>query len=798
MRNQTRTLLLGLTLATGLSAGCFSNEPTGIAPAQPARTTVKMDFEHRPLPEIPIPNDLATRYDATSPTLRRINASQVAPTEIEARTRRKVDELDGWGVLMPISIPFTGPLDLRSIRRAHCNFEPNDTAETFCKFDTDTSNDAVYLIDIDPDSKEFGKLHHMDVGHGNYPLMVEDINGYWANDVRSWTQSVVFEETNEDLNDNGRLDAGEDTDLDGILDVPNYLPGMMPDRSDLRGRADALMTFYERETNSLLLRPMNPLQQQTTYAVIVTRRIKDASGESVGSPYPSINHTSQTEALKQLPRVLPDGLTLDDIAFAFTFTTQTIQDTWKIVRDGLYGIGIQGHLADEYPAELTELFDLQEGNKPHLLFTEEWVPALNLVVPAFLGGDTNSVATQTLVNSHKYIDYHVMGSFESPQLFDRVDENGAELPLDAQSWPNNLNVEKVNARSETVYFWMTVPRREISARGEGKPAPVAMIMHGYGSTRFDGVLFAGFMAQHGIATIAIDCVSHGLGLEPDDEALALSVTEALGLNRVTEVLAKGRARDLDGDGVVDSGVDYWTSYMFHTRDLVRQSVLDHMHLTRILRSFDGVRRWNFDTDGDGQNDLAGDFDGDGFVDLGGDASISAVGASLGGIIGSVIGGVEPNIDVIVPISGGGALSEGALRSQQGGVREAVILRAMGPLYVGDLADDGGLALSTIVPDLNDDTRITIGSLSGASIGDTLVAHNLNNGVTGCGIIAPDGKVRLGLESNLEDETVIELYQGHAIENGSDDCDLMDDATLLGELKTFQVDAPFQDITYAAG
>ena len=47
-----------------------------------------MDFYKRPLPEIPLPNNIATRFDAESPTLRRINASMVAPTAMEEQYAR--------------------------------------------------------------------------------------------------------------------------------------------------------------------------------------------------------------------------------------------------------------------------------------------------------------------------------------------------------------------------------------------------------------------------------------------------------------------------------------------------------------------------------------------------------------------------------------------------------------------------------------------------------------------------------------------------------------------------------------
>ncbi len=228
-------------MALALLTGC-SPEPEGLALAIPARTTVKMDFFHKPLPEITLPNDVATRYDATSPTGRRINASMITPTAFESRPRELLDGLDGWGVLQPIVVPFTDGLDVESIRSRH-----DDD-------DYDTSDDAIYVVNIDRDSPRFGALQHLDIGNGDYPTVVERRDLYWKNDPRGDSMSLLYEEGDEDLNRNGRLDSGEDvngngqldpgedlddhgvldppedTDADGVLDRPNYLPGHHPIR----------------------------------------------------------------------------------------------------------------------------------------------------------------------------------------------------------------------------------------------------------------------------------------------------------------------------------------------------------------------------------------------------------------------------------------------------------------------------------------------------------------------------------------------------------------------------------------
>jgi len=797
------SLLLAAVASLALVAaapGCLSEEPTGLRAAPEAVTTVQFDWFDKPLPNIPLPNDVATRADETSPTGRRLNASLLASTAMERQMRALFDELDGWGVYAPITVPFTGPLGVESIRAAHCRFEPEDTTRTHCKWNPDHSDDVIYLLDVDPRSPDRGKMHPLDIGHGNFPVVLRDIHGYWPNDPRGWTISVLFEEEDEDLNGNGILDPGEDTDLDGVLDRPNYLPGHHPARDDLRARADALMTFYERETHTLIVRPLFPLRERTTYAVVVTRRLLDAAGRPVGSPFDYVHHLAQSKALADLPELLPEGLAMADVAFAWSFTTGSIESDWHAVREGLYGHGVQGHLAEDFPAEIADIAAVRPGAaNPYIMHTEEWISALELVATALLGANPDSEQTRELVATQSYIDFHVVGSFRSPQLFERVDDAGELLPLNLQSWPNDLEARPVNARSEDVHFWLTVPRKEISARGEGRPAPIAVLIHGYGSNRFEALTFSGFFARLGIATLAIDCVSHGIGLSPSEAQQAQEILGLFGLGEFMEAMLTGRAFDQNNSGVVDSGADFWTAYLFHTRDVVRQSALDHLQLIRILRTFDGVTRWHLDTSGDGTPNLAGDFNGDGMVDVGLDGPLSLVGGSLGGIMSTIIGAVEPTVDVIIPIAGGGGLGDVGIRSVQGGVREAVLLRLMGPLYLGDLdAETGDLALRTAVPDLTRTAQRPLGVLSGAEPGDTVLARNLGSGTVGCGLVQPNGALRVQVESDRHDETVFELYRGLAVVNGSSECDLIEGAEPIATLSTLAEDIVFQGDTYAAG
>ena len=48
--------------------------------------------------------------------------------------------------------------------------------------------------------------------------------------------------------------------------------------------------------------------------------------------------------------------------------------------------------------------------------------------------------------------------------------------------------------------------------------------------------------------------------------------EADCLGPMSDAILTGRAEDLNGDGDLDSGGDFYSAYLFHTRDTIRQSV----------------------------------------------------------------------------------------------------------------------------------------------------------------------------------------------------------------------------------
>src|SRR5580693_3437551 len=101
-----------VALAFVASSCVMDQAPTALrsTPSGPA-ATVRFDLAHKPLPDIPLPNDVATWPDPTSRTGLRVNASLVAPTSFEQQARQRFNQLEGWGTFAPISVSFDIPSD---------------------------------------------------------------------------------------------------------------------------------------------------------------------------------------------------------------------------------------------------------------------------------------------------------------------------------------------------------------------------------------------------------------------------------------------------------------------------------------------------------------------------------------------------------------------------------------------------------------------------------------------------------------------------------------------------------------
>jgi hypothetical protein len=658
-----------LCLAAAALCACTSSPFEGLAPARDeGGPKVRFDLRGTPLPEIPFPNDLATRTDAASPTGLRLNASLFAPTGIERDQLARIDTLDGFGTFAPITVGFDKPLDILDLY-ARQN-------------DSDPANDGAYLIDLAD-----GGATPLDFGSGRFPYTTLDPTQYFPFNPDPGVWNLLFP-------------------VSGPL--ANFLHPELP-HGPLREQADDLLTFYERETNTLILRPVLPLRPERRYALVLTNRIRGADGRPIASPHSGINHAAQTQELQPLLSRLPAGTPLEDVAYVWAFTTQSISRDLELIRSGLAGAGPLQLLSFLYAVQQTisstvvesEVQVLQEsgafvsgtatGNPAdYILAPDRLAQFLSDPAVHALPVGSDPAETAALLDTWKYVDYFVSGSFTSPGL---LEGPGGTFHVDSRA-------QTAGATPQRVAFFLAVPKERREA-GHLAPFPVVLAGHGIGSHRFEPVLaFGGTFAKFGVATLAIDAYGHGFALSPAAEAAFRAAAATRGLDAFADAMLQGRARDLDGDGVPDSGGDAWTGNAFHTRDVVRQTVLDWVQAVRLLRTFDGRSEMLL-----GNTDaVAGDFNNDGVPDIAsaptfdatvfapdhkthlferGDrnpgADLFAFGTGFGGTVAAILPAIEPAIVAAAPVSPAGGLTDLALRTTVPGVVQPLFLDLLGPV-----------------------------------------------------------------------------------------------------------------------
>ena len=179
----------------------------------------------------------------------------------------------------------------------------------------------------------------------------------------------------------------------------------------------------------------------------------------------------------------------------------------------------------------------------------------------------------------RYGDY-VVWFLDTIFLVDEVDDEDGFDDSD-EYWRMNAKLGTYTVGPQRVPF-TCCPSEE---SGKLPPYDVAIFGHGYGSSRFDGLGFAWAFTQMGYAVCFNDFPGHGPTIPPEDLALYEPVLDANNLLPFLEHLKDSRYRDLNNDGIPDSGGDQWSADVFHTRDMVRQAVADWMQMVRSLKAW---------------------------------------------------------------------------------------------------------------------------------------------------------------------------------------------------------------------
>jgi hypothetical protein len=381
--------------------------------------------------------------------------------------------------------------------------------------------------------------------------------------------------------------------------------------------------LWDPATNTLVFEPDELLAEHSRYVLIVTSGVRDASGKPVRRA--NLDDDDSDEGARSLrsqgsdeyQRELRDASRLHKgagrVTAATLFTTQTAtSDLASIMRQikaatpapasFMVGTAAGAAVRAVFPlAGLAVQLNSQTGTAP--AFTTSFLPT-----PA-LGIVPGAVAQ---------IAY---GKFNSPSYLTA----GQFIP----ATPTLSGSPHAQGSSELI-FQLFVPAGVKPAGGW----PVAIFGHGFTDSMYGAPWAVGSVfASQGIATLAINVVGHGGG--------ALGTLNVLRTGAApVSVPAGGRGFDQDGNSIIDSteGVNAAPPRtIIGSRDGLRQTVVDLMQLVR-------------------QVEVGIDIDGDGTPDLNAQR-IYYAGQSFGGIYGTKLLGIEPNIQAGVPNVPGGSVTE---------------------------------------------------------------------------------------------------------------------------------------------
>jgi Big-like domain-containing protein len=366
---------------------------------------------------------------------------------------------------------------------------------------------------------------------------------------------------------------------------------------------------WEPAANTLHFESDQQLDQDSTYLLVVTRGVHDATGHpldplSLSALWRSAPPAYRVDLLRAIPAAFVAGVDPGNVAAASVFTTQSITAISEKIRHQLRGSDVNFNLGTHGERTVFAVTPglsafLNRQNGPTLS------PPSPLLLPA-LGGAVGTLA---------------FGTYSSPDY-----ETADEVIPAVGTRTGTPQVQSVNQ----LQFTLFLPAGTEPDHGW----PVAIFGHGFTDSK-DGAPWAvaGTFARNGIATIAINVVGHGGGpggtytITPPGSA---SVTLPSG----------GRAVDQNGDGNFDSteGVNaVGANSIVAGRDGLRQTTIDLMQLVRVLER--GV-----DVNGDGRPDLSRKL-------------IYYAGQSFGGIYGVQLLGLEPDIRAGVPNVPGGPIVE---------------------------------------------------------------------------------------------------------------------------------------------
>lgn len=420
---------------------------------------------------------------------------------------------------------------------------------------------------------------------------------------------------------------------------------------ELAPNTEYVATVSTTNPNVLAVVPTRPLQQLSSYMVVVTKRVTDAVGNDASpdttyfltqrqSPLATgvgtascastdpLLPTANACALEPL-RFLTNsqeaaaaaaGVTRADIVVSWVANTQGITPVLQAVRARV------GQAAPPPVTVVNSGLTLAAISQPPIADIYIGTISLPYYLVAPGSGTPAAPASSVLTGFWRAAPGAYVAPFNA-------------LGLDATSTNITFaNPLPVLNSTQTVPVLMTLPN---AASGRTKPDagwPVVIFQHGVTRNRTDALAIAATMSQQGYAVIAIDQPLHGVGPTGSTSAFYIERTPfgPVANERTFDVdLINNTTMAPGPDGVIDSSGAHSINLasLLTSRDNLRQAIADLFALTRAIP--------RIDTDGNGTADLDG-------------SRIAFVGQSLGAIVGIPYLALEPNVNVgLLSVPGGG-------------------------------------------------------------------------------------------------------------------------------------------------
>lgn len=380
-------------------------------------------------------------------------------------------------------------------------------------------------------------------------------------------------------------------------------------------------------TNKITTKAGVPLSASSSFAALRDGARADARAKAYG------------DAIDQAAAKL--GIDRASVVSAAVYTTGPVTEDFRAAREVIRATPVPqlkwaaADVAPVTPARFTSASPLPEGWTASL---DDLLGAPNKLPsgdddPDF-GGDNQGVA-------HDNIGAIGVAAFDAPNVLEQGSGYGDP---DHGTFHHEGGKVAINPKHPTNKVWVSffVPKGPAPAGGY----PCVVFQHGMGGQRGDALQIANSLAKRGWVTVAIDAYLQGTrGLD----AVARGDKKADYKRATAKYDGPDGFTDRNSEGTNTAPTDLFGNLfrLAAMRDQFRQAVLDHTTLVRVLKSgptLDGL-------------ELAGvkpKLDG---------GKVAYMGDSLGGILGTLLAGIEPDHSAyILNVPGGAILTELAANS----------------------------------------------------------------------------------------------------------------------------------------